>query len=516
MLHPSHDDPRTAWSHRTWEDFAAAPASETRIALLPLHGFADHGLGLPLDLEEVISSRLLRDALAGIPASEACVLPPLRHVLGPYAASSFSVDPDTALALIGEIAAGVHAAGFRKLVLFSSNPWTTELAATAALEARASLGLHAYLISLSGLGLDLHPASTERGRAQAVGASLLGTVPEAASRAPDCSDVERRPGYWNVPPHLVPDPTLSGPRLAAEAASRLRHLLGEIAAHRTPGNAPALTAWHRMPELPAAASPLPSDRLGPHLSRLTPRQLAALTAGGLEDSVALLPTGAIEQHGPHLPVGVDAFLGEVWISALLPKLPPNHPLWIAPAVSYGKSNEHRGFPGTLSVSACSLRSILLSQARQLQAWGFRRLAILNTHGGNSAVLTYALREVQTTLGLRTALLSVPASPDLPAQERTYGFHGGTWETSLMLAVAPELVRSDRLVCEYPARIDDPGQLRPEKAPATFAWLTSDVSRSGVMGDATAARADLGRAWIDRGAAALARQLTEFSQSKTSG
>jgi creatinine amidohydrolase len=127
-----------------------------------------------------------------------------------------------------------------------------------------------------------------------------------------------------------------------------------------------------------------------------------------------------------------------------------------------------------------------------------------------------LREVQTMLGLRTALLSVPASPDLPAQERAYGFHGGTWETSLMLAVAPELVRSDRLVCEYPARIDDPGLLRPEKAPATFAWLTSDVSRSGVMGDATAARADLGRAWIDRGAAALARQLTEFSQSKTSG
>jgi hypothetical protein len=142
MFRLSHDDLRTAWSHRTWEDFAAAPASDTRIAILPLHGFADHGLGLPLHLEEVIGSRLLRDALAGIPPSEACVLPPLRHVVGPYAACSFSVDPDTALALIGEIAAGVHAAGFRKLVLLSSSPWATELTATAALEARVALGLH--------------------------------------------------------------------------------------------------------------------------------------------------------------------------------------------------------------------------------------------------------------------------------------------------------------------------------------------------------------------------------------
>jgi creatinine amidohydrolase len=515
MFSLSHDDLRTAWSHRTWEDFAAAPASDTRIAILPLHGFADHGLGLPLHLEEVIGSRLLRDALAGIPPSEACVLPPLRHVVGPYAACSFSVDPDTALALIGEIAAGVHAAGFRKLVLLSSSPWATELAATAALEARVALGLHTYLIPLSGLGLDLHPSSAERSRAQAVGAALLGVVPDAAFRAPDCSDGERRPGYWNLPTHLAPDSTLSGPLLLAETTARLRRLLGEIAAHRTPGTSPALIHWQSMPELPSAASLAPPVGLGSHLAQLTPRHLATLTADLHDGAVALLPTGAIEQHGPHLPVGVDAFLGEVWTSALLPRLPKGTPLWIAPAITYGNSNEHRGFPGTLSVSAQSLRHVILSQARQLQAWGFRRLAILNTHGGNSAVLTYVLREVQTTLGLRTALLSVPASADLPAQERAYGFHGGTWETSLMLAAAPQLVRFDRAVCEYPSRIDDPGLLRPEKAAATFAWLTSDVSRSGVMGDATAARAELGHAWIDRGAATLAAQLAEFSQSKSS-
>lgn len=513
MLRPASDDPRTAWSHRTWEEFAAAPASATRIAILPLHGFADYGLGLPLDVEEIIVARLLQDALNGVPAAEVCVLPPLRQVLGPYAACSFGVDPDTANALIADLAAGVHAAGFRKLVLLNSSPWNAELAASAALDVRAALGLQTFVIQLSGVGLDLHPGSADRVRAQAVGAALLGVAPDTAFRAPDFADEARRPGYWNVPPHVVPDLSLSGHAIVAAAADRLRQLLGEIAAHRAAAAAPALAHWQRASDRPAAA--LPPDRRDRAFSHLTGRQLAALVAAEKDETIALLSTGAIEQHGPHLPVGVDAFLGEIWISAMRPKLPSAPPVWLAPPLPYGKSNEHRDFPGTLSLSARSLRQVVLSQARQLQAWGFRRLAVLNTHGGNSAVLTYTLREIQTTLGLRTTLLSVPASADLPAQERAHGFHAGAWETSLLLAAAPELVRHERATCEYPARIEDPGLLRPEKAPATFAWLTSDVSRSGVMGDATAARADLGRKWLDEGAASLARQLTEFSQSAAS-
>lgn len=511
MLHCLHADPRTAWSHRTWEDFATAPASASRLAILPLHGCGDHGVGLPLGLEESVWSPVLAAAVSGITPAEVCVLPPLRHVLGPYASSCFGVDPDTALALLAEIAAGVHAAGFRKLVLLNSSPWNAELAATAALDLRASLGLHTYVIHASGLGLDLHPAGRDRARVQAVGAAVLGRTPDSPFRDADCADTGLRPGYWNLPPPVPPAEGLSGFAIADAAAAHLRRLLGEIAAHRHAGASAALADWQR-PAGDVAALPTPAPRPR-DLAGLTARQLATLTSSGEADrAVALLTTGAIEQHGPHLPVGVDAFLGELWTSALSRRLPPDAAVWSSPAMTFGKSIEHRDFPGTLSLSTRTLRQALLAQARQLHAWGFRRLAVLNTHGGNSAVLTYTLREVQTTLGLRTALLSVPAAADLPDQERVHGFHAGAWETSLLLAAQPELVRRARATSEYPARLDDPGSLRPEKAPATFAWLTSDLSRSGVMGDATAACAASGRTWLEAGARRLAESLVAFSRS----
>jgi len=511
MLHSRHTDPRTAWSHRTWEDFATTPASATRIAILPPHGIGDHGLGLPLRLEEAISEPLIAAAVAGIDPAEVCVLPALQQVLGPYASCCFGVDPDTAHALLLEVGAGVHAAGFRKLVLLNSSPWNVELAATAALDLRASLGLHTYVIHGSGLGLDLHPAGADRARVQAIGSTLLGVPPEAPFRDGDCADVALRPGYWNLPLPLPAPPGLAGGVIAIEAAARLRGLLGEIAGHRTPGGEAALADWRRPAEgFRAAPPPAASPR---SLADLTARQLATLTAsGGPANAVAIVATGAIEQHGPHLPVGVDAFLGEIWSSALSAQLPPEAAVWFAPAMLLGKSSEHRDFPGTLSLSTRTLRHALLAQARQLHAWGFRRLAVLNTHGGNSAVLTYTLREIQTTLGLRTALLTVPTAADLPAQERIHGFHAGAWETSLLLAAMPDLVRRERATSEYPARLDDPGSLRPEKAPATFAWLTSDLSRSGVMGDATAASAESGKAWLEAGAKRLAESIIGFAGS----
>lgn len=512
----AHPAPRTAWSHRTWVDFASAPRSATRIAVLPLHGMGDHGLGLPLGLEEAVTESLLSTALVGIPSDAICVLPPVRDVLGPYDSCCFGVDPDTALAIIADLAAGVRAAGFRKLVLLNSSPWHAELTTTAALEARAALGLDTYVIGWAGLGLNLHPASEDRSRAQAVGSSLLGCTPDAAFRDADASDADFRPGYWNRPPHVTVDSTLGGLSEATQAAARLRTLLGEIAAHRTPGTDPSLAAWRQSPS-PVIVSPAAAKTgASRSFSQLTPRQLAALTSSGEPArAIALLATGAIEQHGPHLPVGVDAFLGEIWTKRLIAELPESTSVWLTPALAYGKSNEHRDFPGTLSLSERSLRHAVLAQARQLHAWGFRRIAVLNTHGGNSAVLTYTLREIQTTLGLRTALLSVPASTDLPAQERVNGFHAGAWETSLMLAAMPDHVRRDQVRCEYPAHIDAPGLLRPEKAPATFAWLSSDLSRSGVMGDATAASAEQGQTWLYSGAASLAQRLIAFSQSEGS-
>jgi len=220
----------------------------------------------------------------------------------------------------------------------------------------------------------------------------------------------------------------------------------------------------------------------------------------------LLTTGAIEQHGPHLPVAVDALMGEVWTERILARLPADVPCYVAPPITIGKSNEHAGFPGTLMISKETLRGQVHAIARQLAHWGFRELVVLNTHGGNSSVLTYTLRELESAHGVRATRIRPPAASGQSAQEATWGFHAGELETSWMLAVAPGLVKPHLAVCEYPARLDDPGQLRPEDAAATFAWASQDLSRSGVMGDATAATAEKGERWIEAISAHLAAQV----------
>ena len=250
---------------------------------------------------------------------------------------------------------------------------------------------------------------------------------------------------------------------------------------------------------------------------LRARSLVAMTRAQIDQlpnkagAVVLLATGAIEQHGRHLPVAVDALMGQVWLERALALLPGDFPYFVAPPITIGRSVEHTGFPGTLTVSKETLRLQLLAIARQLHAWGFRRVAVLNTHGGNLAVLGYTLREIETLYGLQAALLRPRWDCDLSAQEQTFGFHAGELETSWMLAVAPALVDMTAATCEWPARLDQPGRLRPEASAARVAWVTRDLSRSGAMGDATAATTEKGERWLTLGAESLAAAIKAFYQ-----
>lgn len=242
------------------------------------------------------------------------------------------------------------------------------------------------------------------------------------------------------------------------------------------------------------------------------RQLAGMTLAqiaGLPDkarATVVIATGAIEQHGPHLPVAVDALMGEVWLARALPLLPTTALCYVGPPLSMGKSNEHTGFPGTLSISKETLRAQLLAIARQLHAWGFRRLAVLNNHGGNTAVLTYTLREIAFLYTIQAELLRPLFDFGLTPQEAKFGFHAGELETAWMLAVTGQHVDMAQARIEFPARIDDPGQLRPEAAPARFAWVTRDISSSGIMGDATAATREKGERWLAHGAERIAAAI----------
>ncbi|MFA6287027.1 MAG: creatininase family protein [Opitutaceae bacterium] len=490
----------TAWAHRAWSELAARTDKETTVVVLPVHGFADHGMGLPLDAEEIVGSAVLRSAVEAVsPSAPVLVLTPLRFGLAPYPHTFFGVDAPTSLAIIQEIAAGVKSAGFAKLLFFNTSPWNAETVATAALELRVRQDLSAYVINAGGIGLGFHPADTTRRQTQAMAASLLVTRPDEKIIAANVKDADFRPGFYGQPAPVKFDAALDGPALLTAAANQLAALLAEIVAHRSPGRPPVIAA----PASFADSSLWPADRT---------RTLGALTRRALEEipnksrALVIIPAGAIEQHGHHLPLGTDAMLGQLWLAHALPKLPAAAPVYVAPPITYGKSIEHSDFAGTITVTAQTLRSQLLALVAQLQTLGFRQIAVLNTHGGNSAVLTATIRELQMSPDLRIGMLRGYYKPDQNTQESAFGFHAGEWETSLMLAGAPELVQMDRAVCEYPAHLEDPGYLRPEGALAVFAWKTSDVSKSGVMGDATLATQEKGLRWLDEASTALAQKI----------
>jgi creatinine amidohydrolase len=237
---------------------------------------------------------------------------------------------------------------------------------------------------------------------------------------------------------------------------------------------------------------------------MTPARLRRLP--GRARAVVIVPCGAIEQHGSHLPVGTDTLLAAAWLERALPLL-PRGAAWIAPAIEIGKSNEHAGYPGTLDCGAELLLAQCDAIAEQVAAWGFRTLAFVNAHGGNSAVLALAARAIHAHLGLRTALLSNWQKPDLhSARERDWGFHAGEFETSLLLALNAGAVDLASARDAYPVSSDNGSPLQPENAPATFAWITRDLSPSGVLGAPSQASAEKGRRWLDEGARELARRL----------
>jgi len=502
-------DRDTAWAHRAWSDFASLTDKERHVVILPVFGFADHGLGLPLDAEETVGSAVLRHAVEQVKTAIPCrVLPPVRFGLAPYPSTFFGIDADTAHALLQEIAASVKAAGFHKLVFFTTSPWSKELVDAASRDARVSLGLQTFLIATGALGFNFHPASPHRAQAQAAVAHLLGTTARTPTRPAEISDADFRPGCFRQPAPLPPHPLTDGATVLRIASEHLARLLAEIHAHAPLGRTEHLTP----PASPNLSAP-GNDLIFP--ARYRARYLPALTREELEqlphkkNALVVIATSAIEQHGHHLPVGVDALLGQAWLENILPHLAPNAPVYIAPPLTYGKSNEHLAFPGTVSISASTLRRLLLATAAQLKALGFSQLAVLNTHGGNSAVLIYTLREIQTTLGMRAGVLGWPVKPVQTPQEAAFGFHAGEYETSLMLALADERVDMDKAVCEFPAQLTDPGELRPEGAAAIFSWATEDISRSGVMGDATIATKEKGQRWLAEQSAALARRIEEL-------
>ena len=142
-----------------------------------------------------------------------------------------------------------------------------------------------------------------------------------------------------------------------------------------------------------------------------------------ESTLLVLPTAAIEQHGHHLPLATDTLINNLLLGHALEKLSPEMHVYALPPVHYGKSNEHIGFPGTLSVSSSTFMAVLRDLGASVASAGFRRLVLYNTHGGNTSLIDVMARDLRAEFNLRTFALHGSggiAFEGLSPQEKAYG------------------------------------------------------------------------------------------------
>ncbi len=211
-------------------------------------------------------------------------------------------------------------------------------------------------------------------------------------------------------------------------------------------------------------------------------------------TIAILPTAAIEQHGPHLPVGVDTMIAQGLLDRLRKDCPDDLDIRILPIQSVGKSNEHLHAPGTLTLSAeTALRAwveIGLSVARA----GVRKIVIINSHGGNLDLISILARELRVQAGMLAVKCQWGSfgQPDgmYPPEELAFGIHGGDVETSLMLAFRPELV--DMAQARNFTSSAEGAPISPI-GPISYGWIASDLSPAGTVGDASRATPEKGAA-----------------------
>ncbi|MDO9524834.1 MAG: creatininase family protein [Gemmobacter sp.] len=245
----------------------------------------------------------------------------------------------------------------------------------------------------------------------------------------------------------------------------------------------------------------PSSRFWPEI----PARGFADTA----DWVAVLPLAAVEQHGPHLPTGVDLLIAEAMVAHTAAALPATSRAVFLPVMAVGKSNEHIRFPGTLTLGWETATRWMLEVGESVARAGIRKLVMITSHGGNIPPMEIVARELRAKhdmLAVTTGWGRLRDMADLADPQTTaFDIHGGEGETSLMLALRPDLVHMDRADNFISAQADLAARNRIvglHGARANAGWLAGDLNPAGTVGNAA-------RASAERGAEDLRRTIIGF-------
>jgi creatinine amidohydrolase len=245
--------------------------------------------------------------------------------------------------------------------------------------------------------------------------------------------------------------------------------------------------------------------------------LTTVDFAGLDPArtVAVLPVAAVEQHGPHLPVAVDALINAGIVARALELMPQSCPALVLPMTPIGKSDEHLAFPGTLTLSHETLGRVWYEIGEGVHRAGLRKILFFNSHGGQPQLAEIVCRDLRVKLGMFAASAMWPQLIDISdlfdTVEIKHGIHGGQIETSMMLHLHPGLVRMELAENFVPATI----QIEREaeligRGAAYFGWQAQDLHPSGASGNAAKATAALGQERVERAAVGLVKLVEEIS------
>jgi creatinine amidohydrolase len=233
--------------------------------------------------------------------------------------------------------------------------------------------------------------------------------------------------------------------------------------------------------------------------------------------IAVMPLGATEQHGPHLPLETDVMIGEAYLARVRELLPNTSPATFLPIQKIGISTEHIDFAGTLTLSTEAALKEWMALGESVARAGVKKLVMVTSHGGNSAAMMLVAQDLRAYHGLLAVTTSWSrfGVPDglFPEEELRHGIHGGAVETSIMLAKYKEHVRIGAIADFRSSSIAMERQYRwlSTQRPAPFAWQAQDLNESGAVGNATLATAEKGEQLLDFGARRFIELLNDIDK-----
>lgn len=236
----------------------------------------------------------------------------------------------------------------------------------------------------------------------------------------------------------------------------------------------------------------------------------------LSNAIAIMPTGSIEQHGPHLPLCVDAKITEGILKKVMEMTPNELDVLVLPVLPIGKANEHEDYKGTLSLATNTIINYWMDIANSVVRTGLKKILILNGHGGQTNITQIVARELRVMNDVLVVPINWwslrPKEHLYTENEYFYGVHGGAEETSVMLHLSRDLVDENE-ICDFTPKAYDSLKEFPllHMAGVNYAWKAKDLNESGACGNASLSSSEDGVKIVDECSSMIIELLREMSR-----